>query len=85
MIKILMLLLLLLSVASANDEAMDINTGKVYEINKGVLENEVELYDYETNTYQYYEVNDTKEWDSYKELELYNTNDNSYKHIEVVK
>ena len=85
MIKILMLLLPLLSVASANDEAMDINTGKVYEINKGVLENEVELYDYETNTYQYYEVNDTKEWDSYKELELYNTNDNSYKHIEVEK
>ena len=85
MIKILLLLLPLVSVASVNNEAMDIDTGKVYEINKGVLENEVELYDYETNTYQYYEINDIKEWDSYKELELYNTNDNSYKHIEVEK
>ena len=85
MIKILLLLLPLVSVASVNNEAMDIDTGKVYEINKGVLENEVDLYDYETNTYQYYEINDTKEWDSYKELELYNTNDNSYKHIEVEK
>ena len=85
MIKILLLLLPLVSVASVNNEAMDIDTGKVYEINKGVLENEVELYDYATNTYQYYEINDTKEWDSYKELELYNTNDNSYKHIEVEK
>ena len=85
MIKILLLLLPLVSVASVNYEAMDIYTGKVFEINKGVLENEVELYDYETNTYQYYEINDTKEWDSYKELELYNTNANSYKHIEVEK
>ena len=85
MIKLLLIILPLTSIAHHNDEAMDINTGKVYEINKGVLENEVELYDYETNTYQYYEVNDTKEWDSYKELELYNTNDNSYKHIEIEK
>ena len=49
MIKILLLLLPLVSVASANDEAIDINTGKVYEVNKGILDNEVELYDYETN------------------------------------
>ena len=79
MIKLLLLLLPLVSLANSSDEAVDINTHKVYEVNKGILDNELELYDYENNSYQTYEI-ENKE---YNIVELYDPDTNTYKYIEM--
>ena len=68
MIKLLLLLLPLVSLANSSDEAVDINTHKVYEVNKGILDNELELYDYENNSYQTYEI-ENKEDNIIKSIE----------------
>ena len=79
MIKLLLLLLPLVSLANSSDEAVDINTHKVYEVNKGILDNELELYDYENNSYQTYEIENKKD----NIVELYDPDTNTYKYIEM--
>ncbi len=79
MIKLLLLLLPLVSLANSSDEAVDINTHKVYEVNKGILDNELELYDYENNSYQTYEIENKED----NIVELYDPDTNTYKYIEM--
>ena len=75
--------LLLLSTTVSSDEVYDRETGKYSEIKNGTVTGQVEIYDYETATYKYYEVTDVDNSSSIQEVEVIDINTNDYEIYEV--